>query len=57
MRYALTPIFCRPWLLNGLSTRLIESEEAIALNSTRRALTGAGFTWRGRDYPAKNHAK
>jgi chlorobactene glucosyltransferase len=30
---------------------------AIALNSTRRALTGAGFTWRGRDYPAKNLAR
>jgi chlorobactene glucosyltransferase len=29
---------------------------AIALNSTRRALSGAGFTWRGRDYPAKNDA-
>lgn len=29
---------------------------AIALNSTRRALTGAGFTWRGRHYPAKNDA-
>ncbi|HKA41932.1 MAG TPA: Fe-Mn family superoxide dismutase [Burkholderiales bacterium] len=25
MRYHLTPIHCRPWLLNGLSTRLIES--------------------------------
>jgi superoxide dismutase, Fe-Mn family len=25
MRYALTPIHCRPWLLNGLSPRLIES--------------------------------
>ena len=25
MRYQLTPIFCRPWLLNGLSQRLIES--------------------------------
>jgi Fe-Mn family superoxide dismutase len=25
MRYQLTPIFCRPWLLNGLSARLIES--------------------------------
>jgi hypothetical protein len=23
---------------------------AIALNSTRRALTGAGFEWRGRTY-------
>jgi chlorobactene glucosyltransferase len=29
---------------------------AIALNSTRRALTGAGFAWRGRHYPAKNDA-
>jgi Fe-Mn family superoxide dismutase len=25
MRYKLTPIFCRPWLLNGLSLQLIES--------------------------------
>jgi Fe-Mn family superoxide dismutase len=25
MKYHLTPIFCRPWLLNGLSLRLIES--------------------------------
>src|SRR5499426_2312523 len=25
MRYQLTPIFCRPWTLNGLSLRLIES--------------------------------
>ena len=25
MRYQLSPIFCRPWLLNGLSQRLIES--------------------------------
>jgi superoxide dismutase, Fe-Mn family len=25
MRYHLAPIFCRPWLLNGLSQRLIES--------------------------------
>ncbi len=25
MRYQLAPLFCRPWLLNGLSTRLIES--------------------------------
>jgi Fe-Mn family superoxide dismutase len=25
MRYKLAPIFCRPWLMNGLSTRLIES--------------------------------
>jgi Fe-Mn family superoxide dismutase len=25
MRYQLTPIYCRPWLLSGLSLRLIES--------------------------------
>src|SRR5688572_14892748 len=25
MRYALTPIHCRPWLLNGLSMKLVES--------------------------------
>jgi superoxide dismutase, Fe-Mn family len=25
MRYQLTPIFCRPWTLNGLSLQLIES--------------------------------
>ena len=25
MRYHLTPIYCRPWLLNGLSVKLIES--------------------------------
>jgi len=25
MRYQLSPIYCRPWLLNGLSQRLIES--------------------------------
>ena len=25
MRYQLTPIFCKPWLLNGLSLQLIES--------------------------------
>lgn len=29
---------------------------AIALNSTRRGLSGAGFAWRGRVYPAKNDA-
>ena len=25
MRYHLAPIFCRPWLLNGITPRLIES--------------------------------
>ena len=25
MRYHVAPIFCRPWQLNGLSQRLIES--------------------------------
>jgi len=30
---------------------------AIALNSTRRAVSGAGFEWRGRHYPVRNDAK
>jgi hypothetical protein len=25
MRYHLAPLFCRPWTLNGISPRLIES--------------------------------
>jgi len=25
MRYSLAPIYCRPWTLNGLSQKLIES--------------------------------
>jgi len=25
MRYQLAPLFCRPWTLNGISPRLIES--------------------------------
>ena len=29
---------------------------AIALNSTRRAVSGAGFEWRGRHYPVRNDA-
>ena len=29
MRYQLAPIYCRPWLLNGLSPKLIESRSTI----------------------------
>lgn len=25
MKYRITPLFCRPWTLNGMSPRLIES--------------------------------
>ena len=25
MRYQLAPLYCRPWTLNGISARLIES--------------------------------
>src|SRR5262245_36978989 len=38
MRYQLKPIFCRPWLLNGLSTRLIESHYENIYNETLRHL-------------------
>ena len=44
----------------GISRRLavyaplgIAAFAAIALNSTRRALFGVGFEWRGRSYPAR----
>jgi uncharacterized protein YjiS (DUF1127 family) len=29
MRYRLAPLFCRPWTLNGMSPRLIESHYEI----------------------------
>jgi len=32
MRYRLTPINTRPWLLNGLSLRLIESHYTAGLS-------------------------
>jgi Fe-Mn family superoxide dismutase len=38
MRYKLAPIFCRPWLLNGLSTRLIESHYEINYGGALRRL-------------------
>src|SRR5262245_32406928 len=38
MRYQLTPIHCRPWLLNGLSTRLIESHYEINYGGALRRL-------------------
>jgi Fe-Mn family superoxide dismutase len=38
MRYQLTPIHCRPWLLNGLSTRLIESHYENNYGATLRRL-------------------
>ena len=38
VRYQLTPIHCRPWLLNGLSTRLIESHYENDYGGTLRRL-------------------
>ena len=38
MKYQLTPIHCRPWLLNGLSTRLIESHYEIDYGGALRRL-------------------
>jgi Fe-Mn family superoxide dismutase len=38
MRYHLAPIFCRPWLLNGLSQRLIESHYENNYGSALRRL-------------------
>jgi Fe-Mn family superoxide dismutase len=38
MRYQLTPIFCRPWLLNGLSLKLIESHYEINYGGALRRL-------------------
>jgi hypothetical protein len=38
MRYQITPIFCRPWLLNGLSIRLMESRYEINYGGALRRL-------------------
>ena len=47
MRYQLKPIFCRPWLLNGLSTRLIESHyENIYGGALRERLSAFSFATR-----------
>lgn len=37
MRYTLTPIHCRPWTLNGLSLKLIESHFERAIGGKTRA--------------------
>jgi len=41
MRYELAAIFCRPWLLNGLSTRLIERHDENNYGGARRRLGAA----------------
>ena len=58
MRYRLSPIFCRPWLLNGITPRLIESHYENnyggALNRTTAGeLRKAGFDAR---YMAGGHS-
>ena len=39
MRYQLKPILCRPWLLNGLSLKLIESHYENNYGGALRRLT------------------
>jgi chlorobactene glucosyltransferase len=50
--YWCAPFVSMPRRLAFMAPIGIGTFAAIALNSTRRALTGAGFTWRGRTYPA-----
>jgi Fe-Mn family superoxide dismutase len=42
MRYQLAPLFCRPWLLNGLSQRLIESHYENSRGSALGRLNAIG---------------
>src|SRR5436309_192202 len=42
MRYQLKPIFCRPWLLNGLSLKLIESHYENNYGGALRRLNAIG---------------
>jgi hypothetical protein len=45
MRYQLAPIFCRPWLLNGLSQRLIESHYENNYGGALRTFRGGRTSW------------
>ena len=40
MHYKLAPIFCRPWLLNGLSAQVLESHYEDIYGGTLRRLNG-----------------
>jgi hypothetical protein len=63
MRYHLAPIFCRPWLLNGLSQRLIESHyennyggALNRLNAITEKLESLGHSaWKAIKGPVKLH--
>jgi hypothetical protein len=50
--YRSAPFVSLPRRLAPFAPAGIAMFGAIALNSTRRALSGAGFAWRGRTYPA-----
>ena len=47
MQYHLAPLFCRPWTLNGISPRLIESETSAALASLCAPTVRGGSCRRG----------
>ncbi len=51
--YRSAPFVSMPRSLAFLAPFGIGTFAAIALNSTRRALTGRGFEWRGRRYPVR----
>ncbi|MGE5095132.1 MAG: Fe-Mn family superoxide dismutase [Betaproteobacteria bacterium] len=50
MRYTLAPIACRPWLLNGLSTRLIESHYENNYGGALRRLNAIAAQLESLDY-------
>jgi hypothetical protein len=50
--YRSAPFVSMPRRLAAFAPAGIAMFGAIALNSTRRALSGSGFAWRGRTYPA-----
>ena len=50
MRYQLTPIYCRPWTLNGLSLRLIESHYENNYGGALRRLNAISEKLAGLDF-------
>ncbi len=56
MKYRIAPLFCRPWTLNGMSPRLIESHYehnyGAALNRLN-AVAGGHYAWKAIKGPVK----
>ena len=50
MRYALKPLHCRPWLLQGLSPRLIESHYENNYGGALRRLNAIAAQLEGADF-------